>query len=206
MSYVAAPLASGLIGFDTVDVVTRPGLAPMSEWRARFAFAWRYLPNLGAEELAALTGAGFPVLTLSGYALDFDGPLAVARARALQIPTGATLWCDVEGLDAATPIAPLMASINAWAGAVEKAGYIAGGYFADRTLLTSAEMYGLAITRYARGAARIVDRNGALAQPSCGFCIEQLRPVNAPFGGTRVDFDASTADFFGRVATATIAA
>jgi hypothetical protein len=201
MNLIAQPLEPGLIGFDTVDIITRPHLAPLVDWGKRFRFACRYLDNLTRGELEAICAGIGPVLPVT-YADRFTPEEAIARATVLGIPKGVVLWLDVEGLAAATSIPDLIAKINRWADAVALAGWIPGGYFADRTLLTSAELYALRIVRYWRGAARIVDRHSDLAEPACGWVLEQLTPANHPFGGTLIDFDVSRTDFRGRVAIA----
>jgi hypothetical protein len=205
MNLIASPLEPGRVGFDTFDVVTRPQLAPLADWKARFSFAARYLDNLTRGELEALCSSVGPVLPVT-FADHFSPDEAIARATALGIPKGCHLWLDVEGLAASTNIPTLIAEINAWANKIKLAGWLPGAYFADRTLLTSAEMYALAIVGYWRGAARIMDRFGALAEPSCGWMLEQLTPANHPFGGTLIDFDVSRTDFHGRSVIACAAA
>ena len=205
MHLIASPHEPGLIGFDTVDVITRPHLSPLVDWGKRFRFACRYLDNLERPELEAVCAAVGPVLPVT-FADRFTPEQAIERANHLAIPKGTHLWLDVEGLAATTNIPTLISEINHWADVVKLSGWLPGGYFADRTLLTSIELYQLHVVGYWRGAARIVDRFGALAEPSCGWMLEQLTPANHPFGGTLIDFDVSRTDFRGRQAIAIAAA
>ncbi len=204
MTYAAQALAPSW-GCDTVDVITRAGLAPLEEWRKVFRFVCRYLGNLTRGELRACTAAGLAVCLVT-FGDDFDGARAVAEARALEVPAGVVLWLDVEGLPTTTDVPTLIGKINAWADVVKAAGFIPGIYFADRCLLTSAEMYALRVYRYWKGAARIVDRFGNLAEPACGWCLWQFVPANDSFGGTRIDYDAAAQDYRGRAPVAVVAA
>jgi hypothetical protein len=204
VSLAAAVLAPSF-GCDTVDIINRAGLAPLSEWRKRFRFVARYLANLTRGELADITAQDLAVLPVT-FADHFSGPETVQQAKALGVPAGVVLWLDVEGLSATMAIADLIAKLNAWADAVLAAGWVPGLYVADRCLLTSAELYALRVVRYWKGAARIVDRFGMLAEPACGWCLWQFVPANDAFGGTRVDYDASAQDYKGRAPVAIVAA
>ena len=118
----------------------------------------------------------------------------------LRIPQNVTVWLDLEGVPVTTMPPELAAKINAWAHAVQGAGFVAGLYVGAGCSLTSEELYALAVTRYWKGASRIVDRNGELAEPKCGWCMVQLQPCNTNRNGVLVDLDVAQEDYFGRSA------
>jgi hypothetical protein len=98
------------------------------------------------------------------------------------------VWLDVEAIALMDPTM-LKVRINAWARAVQAAGFVAGLYVGEGCPLTSAELYALAVTRYWKSPSTILDRNGQLAQPACSWCVYQLNPLNTQLAGIRVDLD-----------------
>lgn len=122
---------------------------------------------------------------------------ATTKLRALGVPAGATIFSDVEG----GPHLPTdwASYCNAHAGVVHAAGDVPGGYFGFGSALTSHEMYAMAMTRYGHGASRLQDRFGQIAEPACGFCWEQGRPLDILHSsGIRIDVGALWEDFRGR--------
>lgn len=194
----------GAVGFDCVTPITpREALALKA---AGMSFAVRYLGgipgSLTTGERVGLEAAGLGVMAVT-YADDFNGSTAVLRAQAAGILPGVTVWLDVEGYhgDSAT----LIAKINAWAGAVRAAGYDPGIYVGAQALLTSKQLYDLAVDRYWHSMSRVVDVGGQLAEPSCGWCMLQLYPT-IKVAGVDVDADVVQSDYEGRVPSWQIAA
>jgi hypothetical protein len=142
------------------------------------------------------------------YANRFDGPSAVREAQALALPKETTVWLDVESVPGAISPAQLEGLIDSWALALERAGFIPGMYVGPGSLLTSAELYARKVVRYFKAAALIVDRNGAFAEPRCGWCMIQLFPslnvgTSPPVWS---DLDVALQDFRGRLPTWVVAA
>jgi hypothetical protein len=179
-------------GFDTVTPITARSAADL--YAADFRFAGRYVTSLSNDEVKAILGSGL-ALTLFTYANSFDPSDEIAALKRLSIPPEVTVILDVESVtdDAIT----LQARINTWARALKAASYIPGMYVGVNSKLTSAELYNLAVVRYMKSASRIVDRNGDLAEPKCGWCATQT-DVDVVRAGVTVDVDFSYADYNGR--------
>jgi hypothetical protein len=185
------------VGARGVDCVTTlDSAAARNLSAAGIDFAVRYIGSLTAGELAAVLGAGLACMPVT-YADRFDGPAAVAELRALGVPIGTTCWLDVEGV-AALPPTTLIADINAWADAMTGAGYEPGLYVGSAVPLTSSELYSLRTVRYWHSMSRIVDRNGALAEPMCGWCMHQLFDTQT-IAGIQVDVNFIGKDWAGRM-------
>jgi hypothetical protein len=115
------------------------------------------------------------------------------------LPSGGTVWLDVEGTAAFnTPPTELIAIINAWADAVAGAGFMPGLYVGVPQPLTSAELFALHVVRYWRGQGSIRDRFNALAEPACGWSMLQCYPQHMR-GGVLVDDDMVQEDYRGRL-------
>ncbi len=178
-----------------------------------------YLGAMNPARLKAVLDAGLAFMPVTFAAEYKDGAAdEIAQLAALQIPKGATLWLDLEGLDAWNmPVAQLTALIEAWAAAIVGAGYMAGLYVGAPQPLTGKQLYALKnITRYWLGIGRCVDIKGDDAYPRCGWCMRQdwhnqgkglLWPPVSHFpdvpGNERmfVDTNAIQADHFGRLPT-----
>lgn len=127
-----------------------------------------------------------------------DGTRSAVQAKAMGLAAGTSLFYDLEGPIAyQTPPKELIAAINAWADKVQAAGYVPGLYVGSPQPLTSDELWKLHVTRYWRAPARVVDRNGAFAEPECGWCMFQANP-STHWGGVYVDVDFVSQDYKGR--------
>lgn len=169
----------------------------------------------GVEGVALYLGVAKPSLALActaaglgviGVTLGdaFDGAATVTQAKAMLAP-GTSVFLDVEGPTAmAMASGDLIAKINAWADPVLAAGFLAGIYVGVPQPLTSAELYGLRVVRYWHGQGSVRDRNNALAEPSCGWCMQQAWP-SVTRGGVLVDCNQVGADFKTRVPSWTVA-
>jgi hypothetical protein len=132
-----------------------------------------YLGAMTPVRLRYLLDAGLGFMPVT-FAAAYDGTRAVAQCLNLGLPTGTTVWLDVEGKAAwGTPAAELIAKINAWADAVSRGGYQPGIYVGAPQPLTGAELHNLKVVRYWLGIGRCVDRTGKDAYPSCGWCMRQ---------------------------------
>jgi hypothetical protein len=176
-----------------------------------------YAEVVTPEDLANATGAwlwvGFvfeglaagtrPTATL-GAAIATHG---LERLRELGVPlVGLCVFGDIEG-DGRAP-EDWIALGNAQADVCLAQSVVPGGYFGEGTGLRSAEMMGMRFRRYWKGASRLWDRDGHLAEPERGWCVIQGIPmdtVHEPSGLT-VDYDVVWHDYHGGTITAIIAA
>jgi len=136
--------------------------------------------NMNAQRLDHVLSAGlaFMPVTLAGEYFDGAGD-EIADLRGLRIPTGATVWLDLEGDKSYRwPPSDLIRLVNAWAGAIKAAGYIAGLYVGSPQPLTGLELARLAVTRYWKAPSLVLDRTGRdWSEPSgIGWCMLQAWP------------------------------
>lgn len=185
-------LEPGTKGFDTVANVSLGEAQAL--YTAGFRFAGRYVTSVTTNELTEILQSGL-ACTLFSYANSFDPSDEIAALKRLQIPHETVVWLDVEGVtdDAIT----LQARINTWARAMKQAGYIPGMYAGAQALLTSKELYDLAVNRYMKSCSRVSDRHGAIAEPQCGWCMVQCA-CDVERQGLEVDVDFVFADYTGR--------
>lgn len=171
-----APLAPNILGVDTIAT-----LSPF-ECRALvnlgYQFRCGYLDSMTPAEMRGQLSAGLPLL-LYTYGNHFDAEHALLRCKALDVPQGAHIVLDVEGVTA-TGLEPaaLVNKINAWGERMKSQTFLPCMYYAEDVLLTSEEISALAVYRYHQGAARIRDRNGRAMDPMRGAALIQGRPVN----------------------------
>lgn len=199
--YVLATAPIGAKAFDTVARVTAGQAAAL--YSAGFRVAFRYAVSITVGELADLTGAGHLVSFVmysppEGYTPHAaDAVSAASRAcaalHALGVPSGIVVWIDAEGMGG-TPDERI-AYINAAADTIIGAGFIPGLYVGAGVGLTSGELFGLHVHRYWKSLSRVVDRNGQLAEPACGWCCVQGFPPNVTVEGVQVDCDEVFEDY-----------
>lgn len=98
----------------------------------------------------------------------------IAQLRKLAIPDGATVWLDLEGMDAWNAnVVELAKLINAWALDIKGAGYMPGLYVGAPQPFSGADLYALKVVRYWLGIGRCVDKSGRDAYPACGWTMRQ---------------------------------
>ncbi len=134
-----------------------------------------YLGAMNAARLGYILDAGLAFMPVTYAGEYIDGAAdEIAQLKALGLSPGVTVWLDLEGMKAfKTPVVELAAKINAWADAISAAGYMPGLYVGSPQPFTSFELYALRVKRYWWGLGRCSDRNGMLAEPSCGWCMVQ---------------------------------
>ena len=139
-----------------------------------------YLGTINKHRLDHVLDAGLAFMPVTYAGEYFDGPAdELAHLKALAIPVGTTVWLDLEGEKSFNwPAQDLINKINAWARALQTAGYVAGLYVGSPQPLTGDELARLAVTRYWKAPSRVLDRNGkAWDGPSgIGFCAWQMWP------------------------------
>lgn len=200
MSAIAKPAFVGARGIDSVELVSTPDAARRVH-EAQTDFVLQYLGSVTPAIVSNILDAGLAFMPVT-YADKFDPPSVVAELAALELAKGTTTWLDVEGISSMDPIA-LQLKINAWAAAVISAGFEPGMYVGPGCPLTSLELYRLKVVRYWHCGAKIIDRNGQIAEPACGWCMYQLFP-SVTWGGIWSDVDVVQQDFRGRLPTWTM--
>ncbi len=211
MKKIAAKAFVGARGTDSVQAITRAQAVALKT--SGIDFCIRYLGGVTLEELDGIldAGLGFMPVTYSrapGWLPSAsigstDGTNAGNHCTALELPAGVTAWLDLEGPGGHA--ADVEDYVNAAAHKVQAVGYEAGLYVGYGTLLTSHELYKTAVTRYWRSISRVTDSSGALAEPDCGWCMNQLRPSRM-WAGLWADINVVEADYKGRLPTWTIKA
>lgn len=118
-------------------------------------------------------GLGFMAVTRAGEYSDGAAD-EIAQLRVLGIPSGSTVWLDLEGLTAFhTDPAVLMRKLAEWARPINGEGHIASLYVGSPQPLTGPELFSLPFFRYWWGLGRCADRENRLAEPDCGWCMVQ---------------------------------
>lgn len=162
-----------------------------------------YLGVITPARVAMVLDAGMAFIPVTLAGEYEDGPNdELAQLKALGIPSGATVFLDLEGLKAfkSDPV-QLAAKIDAWAMAILAAGYIPGLYVGVPQPFTSQELWSLKVQRYWRGQGSVRDRKNDLAEPSgCGWCMTQMFP-SVTWGNVLVDANMVGQDYRGRVPT-----
>jgi len=198
---LAQPAFVGARGTDSVTALSQDTAQALKS--TGIDFAVRYLGSVTSSEVAQILNAGLAFMPVT-YADRFDGSATVSEAQALELPANATIWLDAESVKDDPPT--LRSKINLWARDVAAARFMPGLYVGAGVGLTSIELYALAVVRYWRSMSRIVDRNGQLAEPACGFCLEQLFDTVTWAGLLRADINFARKDWRGRVANWVVAA
>ncbi len=210
MAIVARKVEVGARGVDSLPFSNSGTPEQARKLRASgIDFLVGYLGAISPERVAGVlaAGLGFMPVTFGGRA-TFDGAAAVQACQALGLPTGVTVWLDLEGGELLKVPAQVVAQrVNAWAETMNAAGFEPGLYLGAPQPFTAEELYALKVRRYWKAPSRIFDRNGQVsAGPACGFCVYQLWPQgNWRDSGVFVDVNFVQQDFRGRVPTAAFA-
>ncbi len=203
-----APAVPGAQGFDTdsaLDPVTAMALKASG-----FGFAVRYLSRTTPENPSDLTAAEAALILAAGLALmavqhcprpgwapsamlgQSYGQAAVANAQVIGLPSGMTVWLDLEEVVSYASVADTIAYVNTWAEIVG-AQYVPGLYVGANQPLTSDELYWrLRVTHYWKSASTV---------PDIAIRGYQMRQALAPspIDGIAIDRDVILADDFGGV-------
>lgn len=150
------------------DAILNAGLGLMVVQHVRFE-GWSPTAELGAEDAAA----------------------AIHHARELELPNGSVLWCDLEGMNAASTNEDAIAYENAWSRAVLLAHYDPGVYIGAGVPLTSLELFKRFVARrYWRSQSNVPD------VASRGYQMVQLFP-SITMAGIPVDVNFAQSDHKG---------
>lgn len=111
-------------------------------------------PNdLDYEEVAAILGGGLSLMAVqhahgAGWMPDGirggnDGLHAGTNAMKAGCMPGMTMWCDLEGVNAAATVEITAAWANAWWSSVKTVGYDRGLYVGSESVLNAQQLYSL---------------------------------------------------------------
>ncbi len=159
----------------------------------------RYLENLTSTERDGIFAAGLGILPLSTAPTSpLTKELGISRADALFIkatqigvPTGVHVMVDFEAQQGAH--ADIVAYDEALTAELSKHQYIPLAYVGAGQALSGAELYTLPDTHlYWRGGSL------GMPEPSCGFAMWQIPPLEQKLTGVDVDMSITGADLKGR--------
>lgn len=201
----------GAQGFDSDTIVFADTAAEL--FRAGFRFAVRYLSrtvpqnqsDLCISEAQTILGAGLALMAVQhcprpGWAPNRQlgqeyGEAAAQNAVEIGLPVGINLWLDLEGVADWVSDADTIEHCNAWAGAIEAAGFVPGLYVGANQPLSGDQLYWrLRIRNYWRSASIVPDI------PYRGYQMVQAlapSPVAGAKAGIAIDRDVIMSDNFG---------
>jgi hypothetical protein len=157
--------ASGLRGFDTDEKITTDTASAFFEHGYRFAVRYvrRAKPHahdLDAAEGELLLEAGLGLMavqhvesekswTPTAEKGEANGATAADEADKIGIPSGITLWCDLEGVAVGTPAQQVIDYCNRWHSEVARRGFVPGLYVGWHAGLNATQLYrSLRFTHY----------------------------------------------------------
>lgn len=190
--------SDGALGVDTILTFTKPMAARFKA--AGYDFVVRYLGALTDYERDAILESGLALLAV-GYSRrpgwkpsdtlgTQDGLHHIDCAKKSGLPTGMSIFCDLEGPGGTGNDS--IAYVNNWAHVIQSEGYVAGLYVGYGIQLTSDQMYhALAVTAYWDSCSRNQDVSVR------GFQMVQRYPGNQHVLGYQVDIDEIHADKLG---------
>jgi hypothetical protein len=193
--------ASSVPGFDC-DALLSADLA-YQFFSQGYRFCLRYLSraqaaqDLSAQEATDILNSGLALMPVQhahppGWSPDAslgqaDGQEASANAKATGFPTGVSLWCDLEGVNAGARAQDVIDYARAWYNAVHGAGYSPGLYVGAGTLLTGHQLFDLPFQHYWRSSSRVPDI------PKRGYQLIQFSPA-IQLNGIAIDLDVVLPD------------
>jgi len=116
--------------------------------------------DVTADEAAALLDAGLGLMLVQYVESESswqpsankgaaNGTTAASEVEKLGVPAGVTVWCDLEGVDVATPAQAVIDYCNRWHAAVAEAGFVPGLYVGYHAGLNPTQLYrSLRFTHY----------------------------------------------------------
>jgi len=197
---IIAPPPFPSIGVDCVTILNAQRCQALKA--AGIGWVMRYTDTLTVVELETIhgegMGAGFVSYAPEGgwepsSTLGTTGAMgAVAALRALGVPSGVTLFADLEGVSPTAPADDVMAWGDSRASMVKGSGYDPGVYVGAGAGLNAAQLYSLGFDKYWRSLSDV-------PTPACGYVLTQAYKTTI-IGGTEVDVDYPQYDWRGRMA------
>lgn len=175
-----------------------------------FDFVVRYLTrnasesanDLSTSEAMDILQAGLALMAVqhspaAGYSPTASlgtqyGQHAAANARAVGLPSGVSIWMDLEGVAENTLSSNVIDYCNAWYVCVLQAGYVPGLYVGAGSILTSDELYSkLRFQRYWQSGSSVPDVSER------GYCMVQTISSSYVLDGVAYDLNFVQADNLG---------
>lgn len=196
-SVQAAP--AGIKGFDANTTIT-PSIAE-AFYAQGYRFVVRYVGrvsmathDLTAAEAETILNAGLALMVVQ-HVLDPGwsptqslgqeyGANAAAFTRAIGVPPGVNVWCDLEGVSTGATAANVTAYCNAWAAEVSAAGYVPGLYIGWEPGLSGQQLYDLSFQHY-WGAYNV---DGSSTPRPRGFQLQQKVGSGGTIGGLTTEY------------------
>jgi hypothetical protein len=207
-------LAVGSIGIDCLSPVSAVQASQIASYvipgtASRPCFVVRYLENLTAGELAGLLAASLRVVLVgesrpNGWVPSAglggaDAVRLVSKLRELMIPSGVSVFCDLEGLGGVTQDA--IEYCNAWSNVMSLDGYTPAAYVGEGVDLSSLQLYQLPFRGYWHSLSNVQPVAG------CDYQMLQLYPtamLYLPRGPFQADLNVVYEDKRGRTPIAVI--
>lgn len=198
--------APNLKGFDSDTVLTSSTLSLFKS--SGYSFCIRYLSlgqgqysgDLSNGEAVNILNAGLalsavqhvpmPGWSPNGTLGNEYGSNAASNASSIGLLKGMNLWCDLEGIDPATPAQSVIDYCNQWYGAVQAAGYVPGLYVGANCILNGNELYDLPFQHYWKSLSSVPQI------PERGYQMVQGY-VPQPVNGIGIDSDTTQNDLQG---------
>lgn len=195
---------SSALGFDT-DTVLNFEIAKQF-YNDGYRFCLRYLSlgtpegknELSYHEALSILQAGLGLMAVqhvpySGWSPTANlgtiyGTNAAKNSKAVGLPPGVNIWCDLEGVSNIVDADTVIAYCNNWYDAVVKAGYVPGLYVGSGAILDGAQLYyNLKFQHYWQSASEVPE------VAVRGYQLVQSAP-NARVNGIAVDKDMAQID------------
>jgi hypothetical protein len=149
-------LPPGARGFDCNRPVTRAVAAAAVQ--KGYSFAVRYVRraqahdyDISAAEILAILGGGLGLMLVQHVAPEGwtptpalgaeYGTTAAKECRRVGLPSGVSVWCDLEGVARGVPPAEVIGFCNRWHAAVAEAGFRPGLYVGYGAGLSAEQLY-----------------------------------------------------------------
>jgi len=197
------PAPNGALGFDADTPISSN--AAHQFVNQNYAFCVRYLSrsqgqapgDLSAAEAEAILAAGLGLMAVQhvrapGWSPtaamgQADGANAAYNAGQIGFPAGVNIWCDLEGVNAASVAPDVIGYCNAWFDAVAAAGYLPGLYVGANCILDGQQIYDMKYQHYWKSLSRVP------VLPARGYQMIQTL-VPEPVNGIGIDQDVTQTD------------
>jgi len=147
----------GVRGFDANVTITADIAAAFSAHGFRFCVRYvrrqkKHAQDLTADEAGIILDTGLALMPVQhvesedGWVPTGDkgasnGDNAAEDASSIGIPSGVTVWCDLEGVTPETPAQDIIDYCNRWHSAVAAAGFVPGLYVGWHAGLNPNQLY-----------------------------------------------------------------
>lgn len=156
---------SGARGFDADATITAAIAGAFAGHGYRFCVRYvrrevKHPHDLTADEATIILDAGLALMAVQHVESEeswvasagkgsANGQAAAEDATAIGIPSGVTVWCDLEGVAVETPAQDVIDYCNQWHSVVAAAGFVPGLYVGYHAGLNASQLYrSLRFTHY----------------------------------------------------------